>query len=46
VRACAGYDHAVRRGAWQALTWSFLLDVALVNSFILQLHRQPNWSDS
>ncbi|TVY65365.1 hypothetical protein Focb16_v015453 [Fusarium oxysporum f. sp. cubense] len=37
------YDHALRRGPWQALAWTFLLDVALVNSYIVQLHGQPNW---
>jgi hypothetical protein len=42
-RAYQGYDHAIRRGAWQALTWTFLLDVVLVNSFLLQLHGQPHW---
>ncbi|KAJ3453158.1 hypothetical protein MRS44_013087 [Fusarium solani] len=42
-RAYQGYDHAIRRGAWHALTWAFLLDVVLVNSFLLQLHGQPHW---
>lgn len=42
-RAYQGYDHAIRRGAWQALAWAFLLDVVLVNSFLLQLHGQPHW---
>ncbi|KAJ3454592.1 hypothetical protein MRS44_013192 [Fusarium solani] len=38
------YDHPLRRGPWQALAWTFLLDVALVNSYIAQLHGpQPNW---
>jgi hypothetical protein len=27
---------------WQAIAWTFLLDVALVNSFLLQLHGQPD----
>lgn len=43
MRAYQGYDHSIRRGAWQALTWTFLLDVALVNSYLLQLHGQPSW---
>ena len=35
---------AFRRGPWQALLWSFLLDIALVNSFILQLKMtSPKW---
>jgi hypothetical protein len=41
--AYQGYDHAIRRGASRALTWTFLLDVVLVNSFLLQLHGQPHW---
>ncbi|EXM18013.1 hypothetical protein FOTG_13865 [Fusarium oxysporum f. sp. vasinfectum 25433] len=44
MRAYQGYDHPIRRGAWQALTWTFLLDVVLVNSYLLQRHGQPNWS--
>jgi hypothetical protein len=44
LRSYTSYDHPLRRGPWQALTWTFLLDVALTNSYILQLHGpQPNW---
>jgi hypothetical protein len=43
-RSYLGYDHPVRRGAWQAIAWAFLLDVVLVNSFLLQLHGQPDWN--
>ncbi|ENH71976.1 hypothetical protein FOC1_g10000088, partial [Fusarium oxysporum f. sp. cubense race 1] len=44
LRSYTSYNHPLRRGAWQALTWTFLLDVALTNSYILQLHGpQPNW---
>ncbi|KAM6513535.1 hypothetical protein FALCPG4_18959 [Fusarium falciforme] len=43
-RSYLGYDHPIRRGAWQAIAWTFLLDVVLVNSFLLQLHEQPAWS--
>jgi hypothetical protein len=43
-RSCLGYDHPMRRGAWQAIAWTFLLDVVLVNSFLLQLHGQPAWN--
>ncbi|KAJ0134870.1 Uncharacterized protein HZ326_22075 [Fusarium oxysporum f. sp. albedinis] len=32
MRAYQGYDHPIRRGAWQALTWTFLLDVVLGKS--------------
>lgn len=34
LRSYYAYDHPLRRGPWQALCWTFLLDVALVNSFI------------
>jgi hypothetical protein len=43
LRSYYKYDHALRRGAWQALAWTFLLDVALINSYVVQLHGQPNW---
>jgi hypothetical protein len=43
-RSYLGYDHPIRRGAWQAIAWTFLLDVVLVHSFLLQLHGQPAWS--
>ncbi|KAJ0127350.1 hypothetical protein HZ326_29546 [Fusarium oxysporum f. sp. albedinis] len=43
-RPYLGYDHPMRRGAWQAIAWTFLLDVVLVNSFLLQLHGQPAWN--
>ncbi|KAJ3455309.1 hypothetical protein MRS44_013909 [Fusarium solani] len=43
-RSYLGYDHPIRRGAWQAIAWTFLLDVVLVNSFLLQLHDHPAWS--
>ena len=42
-RSYQGYSHALRRGPWQALSWTFLLDITLVNSFILQLHGMPKW---
>jgi hypothetical protein len=37
LRSYICYDHRLRRGAWQALTWTFLHDVILVNIFHLQL---------
>jgi hypothetical protein len=43
-RSYLGYDHPMRRGAWQAIAWTFLLDLVLVNSFLLQLHGQPAWN--
>ncbi|EGU86542.1 hypothetical protein FOXB_02940, partial [Fusarium oxysporum f. sp. conglutinans Fo5176] len=44
IRSYTTYQHRFRRGPWQALLWSFLLEVALANSFILQKKtRQPRW---
>ncbi|KAF6518527.1 hypothetical protein HZS61_002605 [Fusarium oxysporum f. sp. conglutinans] len=44
IRSYTTYEHRFRRGPWQALLWSFLLEVALANSFILQKKtRQPHW---
>ncbi|RKK21506.1 hypothetical protein BFJ67_g17243 [Fusarium oxysporum f. sp. cepae] len=44
IRSYTSYEHRFRRGPWQALLWSFFLDVALANSFILQLKTsQPRW---
>jgi hypothetical protein len=44
LRSYYAYDHPLRRGPWQALCWTFLLDVALINSYIAQLRGpQPNW---
>lgn len=37
------YDHHICRGGWQALAWTFLFDTVLINSFILQAQRQPEW---
>ena len=36
LRASEGLDHRVRGGNWRALAWSFLLEVCLVNSYLLQ----------
>lgn len=43
LRSYSGYDHRFRRGGWQSISWSFLLEVALVNSYLLQLRGQPSW---
>lgn len=43
MRAYEGYDHPIRRGGWQAIAWTFLLDTIIINSYFLQLHGQPNW---
>jgi hypothetical protein len=37
LRSYTTYEHRFRRGPGQALLWGFLLDIALANSFILQL---------
>ncbi|EXK26228.1 hypothetical protein FOMG_17198 [Fusarium oxysporum f. sp. melonis 26406] len=44
IRSYTTYEHRFRRGPWQALLWSFLLEVALANSFIVQKKtRHPHW---
>jgi hypothetical protein len=43
MRAYWGLDRRVRRGGWKALAWDLLLEIALVNSFILQQRGQPQW---
>ncbi|RKK86522.1 hypothetical protein BFJ68_g17134 [Fusarium oxysporum] len=44
IRSYTTYEHRFRPGPWQALLWSFLLEVALANSFILQKKTQhPRW---
>lgn len=41
LRKDIGYNHRYRRGTWQAVAWSFLLDTVLVNTYILQ--RESNF---
>lgn len=44
LRSYHGYKHPIRRGAWQALAWTFLLDTALINSYLLQRDEErSNW---
>lgn len=43
LRASEGIDHRVCMGSWRAIAWSFLLEVCLVNSYLLQLRGQPDW---
>lgn len=43
LRAGGGLNHRVCRGNWRALAWTFLLETALINSFLLQLWGQPSW---
>jgi hypothetical protein len=44
LRSYTTYEYRFRRGPWQALLWGFLLDVVLVNRFILQLKSpHPHW---
>jgi hypothetical protein len=40
LRATEGLDHRNRRGGWRAIAWTFLLEVALINSYLLQ-QRAP-----
>ena len=35
MRADLGYDHRIYRGRWQALAWTFILDMVLVNRYFL-----------
>ncbi|KAJ0126279.1 hypothetical protein HZ326_30614 [Fusarium oxysporum f. sp. albedinis] len=44
-RSYLGYDHPIRRGAWQAIAWTFLLDVrkwreSIYNAVFQALHPQ------
>lgn len=44
LRSYHGYDHSFRRGPWQALAWSFLIDIALINTYIIQKQEgRCNW---
>lgn len=43
LRSYWGPNRRVRRGGWRALAWDFLLEIALINSFILQKRGQPQW---
>jgi hypothetical protein len=44
LRSYTSYEHRFRRGPWQALLWSFLLDIDFTNGFILQLKTtSPRW---
>ncbi|KFA55188.1 hypothetical protein S40293_09894 [Stachybotrys chartarum IBT 40293] len=36
LRATESLDHRNRRGGWRAIAWTFLLEVTLVNSYLLQ----------
>ncbi|EGU72497.1 hypothetical protein FOXB_16993 [Fusarium oxysporum f. sp. conglutinans Fo5176] len=43
MRAYWGPDRRVRRGGWRALAWDFLLEIALINSFILYQRGNLRW---
>lgn len=43
LRSNLGFDHRICKGGWQAIAWTFLLDVALINTYLLQLRGQPDW---
>ena len=35
LRATEGLDHRNHRGGWRAIAWTFLLEIALINSYLL-----------
>ncbi|KZL82807.1 hypothetical protein CI238_13145 [Colletotrichum incanum] len=43
IRSYYQYNHPIRRGGWQSIAWNFLLEVVVVNSFLLQLWGSPSW---
>ena len=43
LRSQLGFDHRIRRGGWQSIAWTFLLDIALINSYLLQRRAKPAW---
>lgn len=43
LRSYWGPNRRVRRGGWKALAWDFLLEIALINSFLLQLRGLSQW---
>ncbi|KZL79459.1 hypothetical protein CI238_13567, partial [Colletotrichum incanum] len=43
MRSYYQYSHPIRRGGWQSIAWNFLLEVVVVNSFLLQLWGSPRW---
>ncbi|KAK1973191.1 hypothetical protein LZ30DRAFT_642122 [Colletotrichum cereale] len=43
MRSYYQYSHPIRRGGWQSIAWNFLLEVVVVNSFLLQLWGRPRW---
>ncbi|KAH8755033.1 hypothetical protein F5883DRAFT_469415, partial [Diaporthe sp. PMI_573] len=38
------YGRPIRRGGWESLAWNYLLEVVLVNSFLLQTWGRPDWA--
>ncbi|OHW97942.1 ubiquitin fusion degradation protein [Colletotrichum incanum] len=43
IRSYSQYGRLIRRGGWQAIAFNFLLEVVVVNSFLLQLWGESNW---
>lgn len=43
MRASWSPNRRARRGGWRPLAWDFLLEIALINSYILQQRGQPQW---
>lgn len=42
LRASSSQDHRISVGNWQAIAWSFLLETAIINSYLLQ-KKSTNW---
>lgn len=43
MRAYWSPTRRIRRGGWKALAWDFLLEISLINSFLLQKRGKPQW---
>lgn len=44
LRSYNSWSHRARRGGWNALAWGYLLEVIIVNTFLLQLRGHPDKS--
>jgi hypothetical protein len=43
MRSYYQYGRPIRRGGWQSIAWNFLLEVVIVNSYLLQRWGKPSW---
>ncbi|KAI3528196.1 hypothetical protein CABS02_15177 [Colletotrichum abscissum] len=43
MRSYYDFNRPVRRGSWQALAWNFLLEVIIINTFLLQQWGNPDY---